>query len=318
MEVITDLRSFPQSPLRPVLTIGNFDGVHRGHQAIFQTLIQRAQTIGGISVVLTFDPHPLKILAPERCPPLITPTAKRLALMQACHLDYVVCLPFTRELADLSPSTFVEDVLLGALGMQEIFVGYDFAFGKGRQGTITLLQKIGHQTGFRVHTIEPISVDGHVVSSSSIRQGIQQGRVDEAALLLGRLYSLSGTVIEGYRKGRELGFPTANVQSSYELIPGRGVYAVLAEWRGQRYEGVANIGYNPTFGRTRLSIEIHLFDFAAQLYGEMVEVSFVKKIRDERTFPAVDDLVQQIRQDIARARVLLAVHRKQTSVGQSW
>jgi riboflavin kinase/FMN adenylyltransferase len=317
MEVITDLRNFPQSRLRPVLTIGNFDGVHRGHQAIFRTLIQRAQTIGGSSVVLTFDPHPLKILAPERCPPLITPTAKKLALMRACHLDYVVCLPFTRELAELSPRAFVEEVLLGALGMREIFVGYDFAFGKGRQGTITLLQEIGQQAGFRVHTIEQISVDGRVVSSSSIRQGIQHGRVDEAALLLGRLYSLSGTVVEGYRKGRELGFPTANVRSSYDLIPARGVYAVLAEWRGRRYEGVANIGYNPTFGRARLSIEIHLFDFAAQLYGEMIEVSFVKKIRDERAFPAVDDLVQQIRQDTECARVLLAAHRMQTSAGQS-
>jgi len=317
MEVITDLRSFPQSHPMPVLTIGNFDGVHRGHQAIFQTLIQRARAIGGTAVVLTFDPHPLKILAPERCPPLITPTAKKLALMQACHLDCVVCLPFTRELANLSPSTFVEDVLLGALGMQEIFVGYDFAFGKGRQGTIALLQEIGHQAGFRVHTIEPISIEGKVVSSSDIRQGIQQGRVEEAALLLGRLYSLTGTVVEGYRKGRELGFPTANVQSSDELIPGRGVYAVLADWQGRRYEGVANIGYNPTFGRTRLSVEIHLFDFAAQLYGEVVEVHFVRKIRDERAFPTVDDLVQQIRQDIECAHALLAAHRMQTSASHS-
>jgi riboflavin kinase / FMN adenylyltransferase len=315
MEVISDLRRFPESHPRPVLTIGNFDGVHRGHQAIFQTLIRRARAIGGTAVVLTFDPHPLKILAPERCPPLITPTAKKLALMAACHLDCVVCLPFTRELADLPPATFVEDVLLGALGMQEIYVGYDFAFGKGRQGTSALLQQMGQRAGFRVHTIEPISVEGHVVSSSGIRQGIQQGRVDEAALFLGRLYALTGTVVEGYRKGRELGFPTANVQPSDELIPGRGVYAVLTDWRGERYEGVANIGYNPTFGRTRLSVEIHLFDFAAQLYGETVEVSFVKKIRDERAFPAVGDLVQQIRQDLECARTLLAAHRMQSNAG---
>jgi riboflavin kinase / FMN adenylyltransferase len=315
MEVITDLQNFPQSHPMPVLTIGNFDGVHRGHQVIFQTLIRRARAIGGTSVVLTFDPHPLKILAPERCPPLITPTAKKLALMQACDLDCVVCLPFTHGLADLSPSTFVEEILLGALGTREIFVGYDFAFGKGRQGTIALLQRIGQQAGFLVHTIEPISVDGRVVSSSGIRQGIQQGHVEAAALLLGRLYSLTGTVVEGYRKGRELGFPTANVQSSDELIPGRGVYAVLTDWQGRGYEGVANIGYNPTFGRTRLSIEIHLFDFAAQLYGERVEVHFVKKIRDERTFPSVGDLVQQIRQDIECARTLLAAHRMQASAG---
>jgi riboflavin kinase/FMN adenylyltransferase len=315
MEVISDLRRFPESHPLPVLTIGNFDGVHRGHQAIFQTLIRRARAIGGTAVVLTFDPHPLKILAPERCPPLITPTAKKLALMAACHLDCVVCLPFTRELAELPPATFVEDILLGALGMREIYVGYDFAFGKGRQGTSALLQQMGHRAGFRMHTIEPIRVEGYVVSSSGIRQGIQQGRVDEAALFLGRLYALTGTVVEGYRKGRELGFPTANVQSSDELIPGRGVYAVLTDWRGERYEGVANIGYNPTFGRTRLSLEIHLFDFAAQLYGETVEVSFVKKIRDERAFLAVGDLVQQIRRDIECARTLLAAHRLQSSAG---
>jgi riboflavin kinase / FMN adenylyltransferase len=315
MEVISDIRSFPTSYPKPILTIGNFDGVHRGHQVIFQTLIQRARAIGGTSVVLTFDPHPLKILAPEHCPALITPTPKKLELMQTCHLDCVVCLPFTRELAALPPGTFVEEVLLGALGMQEIFVGYNFAFGRGRQGTIALLQEIGRQAGFRVHTIEPISVEGNVVSSSGIRQGIQQGHVDEAALLLGRLYSLAGTVVEGYHKGRELGFPTANVQSSYELIPGRGVYAVLADWQGRRYEGVANIGFNPTFGRPDLSIEIHLFDFSAQLYGEVVEVHFVKKIRDERAFPAVDDLVRQIRQDIVCARTLLAAYRTQTSAG---
>jgi riboflavin kinase/FMN adenylyltransferase len=201
--------------------------------------------------------------------------------------------------------------------MQEIFVGYDFAFGQGRQGTIALLQEMALQAGFRVYIIEPIGVEGKVVSSSGIRQGIQQGRVDEAALLLGRPYSLAGTVIEGYHKGRELGFPTANVQSSYELVPGRGVYAVLAEWQGRRYEGVANIGFNPTFGRPDLSIEVHLFDFSAQLYGHVVEVHFVKKIRDERAFPAVDDLVQQIRQDIVCARTLLAAHRLQPSAVQN-
>jgi riboflavin kinase / FMN adenylyltransferase len=314
MDVITDLSTFPTSLPAPVLTIGNFDGVHLGHQAIFRTLCQRARQIGGTSVVLTFDPHPLKILAPERCPPLITPTGKKLSLMQACNLDLVVCLPFNRQLASLTPVAFVEEILLGTIGMQEIYVGHDFAFGKGRSGTIALLHELGSQAGFRVHIIETIAVDERVVSSSSIRQWILQGEVDEAALFLGRLYSIAGSVVEGYRKGRELGFPTANVRSTYELIPGRGVYAVMADWRGRRYEGVANIGFNPTFARTELSIEIHLFDFAEQLYGETVEVSFMRKIRDERAFASVDELVKQIRDDVETAHALLAAYHLQATV----
>jgi riboflavin kinase/FMN adenylyltransferase len=317
MRVITDLDVVPNALPAPVLTIGNFDGVHLGHQAIFRMLTQRAREIGGTSVVLTFDPHPLKILAPDRCPPLLTPTPKKLSLMEACQLDFVVCLPFTLELAGLSPSVFVEDLLLGTLGMREIYVGYDFAFGKGRSGTITLLQELGRRHGFRVHTITPIAVQGRVISSSSIRQRIQQGQVDEAALLLGRLYSLVGTVVEGYQKGRELGFPTANVRSPYEVIPARGVYAVHVAWRDQRYDGVANIGFNPTFGRSQLSLEIHLFDFSQQLYGETVEVFFVKKIRDEQAFPSVAALIEQIRQDVATARRLLAAHRLQATVTPS-
>jgi riboflavin kinase/FMN adenylyltransferase len=314
MDVITDLRAFPKSLPVPVMTIGNFDGVHLGHQAIFRTVSQRARDVSGTSVVLTFDPHPLKVLAPEHCPLLITPTAKKLALIRGCELDVIICLPFTLELANLTPVAFVEDVLVGTMGMREIYVGYDFAFGKGRQGTIGLLQELGSRHGFRVHIIEPIAVEGNVVSSSIIRQSIQEGDVREAAVLLGRLYSIAGIVVEGYQKGRELGFPTANVRSTYELIPGRGVYAVVVDWREQRYEGVANIGFNPTFGRTQLSVEIHLFNFSHRLYGETVEVFFVQKIRDERAFPSVADLVEQIAQDVEAAHILLAAHRHHASL----
>lgn len=317
MRVITDLDAFPKSVAAPVLTIGNFDGVHLGHQEIFRKVVQRARQISGTSIVLTFDPHPLKILAPDRCPPLLTPTAKKLSLMETCHLDFVVCLPFTRELADLGPGDFVERILLGTFGMQEIYVGYDFAFGKGRSGTIELLQELGERHSFMVHISSPITVQGRIVSSSSIRQWIQQGQMEEAALLLGRLYSLVGTVVEGYQKGRELGFPTANVGLTYEVIPARGVYAVQVEWRGRRYDGVANIGVNPTFGRSQLSLEIHLFDFAERLYAETVEVFFVKKIRDEQAFPSVAALIEQIRQDVETAHRLLAAHRRQTTVSSS-
>jgi len=313
MDVITDLGAFAK-PL-PIMTIGNFDGVHLGHQAIFRTLCQRAHDVGGTSLVLTFDPHPLKVLAPERCPLLITSTAKKLSIIRECRPDVVVCLPFRQELADLTPEMFVEDVLVGTIGVREIYVGYNFAFGKGRQGSIALLQELGQRYGFGVHVIEPIAVEGHVVSSSMIRQWIQQGSVDEAALLLGRLYSIAGIVVEGYQQGRELGFPTANVHSPDELIPGRGVYAVIVDWRDQRYEGVANIGFNPTFGRTHLSLEIHLFNFSQQLYGETIEVSFVKKIRDERAFPSVTDLVKQIGQDVETAHTLLATYHRHAALG---
>jgi riboflavin kinase/FMN adenylyltransferase len=317
MNVITDLGAFPNSLPSPIMTIGNFDGVHRGHQVIFRTLHQRAREVGGTSIVLTFDPHPLKVLAPERCPLLITATARKLSIMGGCKLDVVVCLPFTQALADLTPVAFVEDVLVGIIGIREIYVGYNFAFGKGRQGSIALLRELGQRHGFHVHSIEPITIEGRVVSSSMIRQWIQQGCVDEAALFLGRLYSIAGTVVEGFQKGRELGFPTANVRATDELIPGRGVYAVMVDWREQRYEGVANIGFNPTFGRTQLSVEIHLFNFSQQLYGEAVEVSFVKKIRDERTFPSAADLVKQIGQDVETAHTLLATYRHHAALGSS-
>lgn len=308
MDVISDLRRFPKLLPTPIITIGNFDGVHLGHQTIFRTLHQRAREVGGTSIVLTFDPHPLKVLAPEHCPPLITPTPQKLVLIQACEPDLLVCLPFTREFANQTPTAFVEEVLLEIIGMKEVYVGYDFAFGKGRLGTITLLQQLGMEAGFRVHIIEPISIEGRVVSSSIVRQWIQEGRVDEVAPLLGRLYAISGTVVEGYQKGRELGFPTANIRSTHELLPGRGVYAVLTDWKDHRYPGVANIGWNPTFARTQLSIEIHLFDFSEQLYGETIEVHFVKKIRDERAFPSLDDLVAQIGRDVETAHRLLAAY----------
>jgi riboflavin kinase / FMN adenylyltransferase len=317
MDVITDLGAFPKSLPVPIMTIGNFDGVHLGHQAIFHTLSERAREIGGTSIVLTFDPHPLKVLAPQHCPPLITPTAKKLSIMRRCQLDMVVCLPFTQTLANLTPVAFVEDMLVKIMGIREVYVGYNFAFGKGRHGTIALLQDLGSRHGYRVHIIEPIAVAGRVVSSSIIRQWVQEGNVDEAAHLLGRLYSIAGTVVEGYKKGRELGFPTANVHSTYELIPSRGVYAVVVTWRQQPYEGVANIGFNPTFGRTQLSIEIHLFNFSQQLYGETVEVSFVKKIRDEQAFPSVTHLVTQIRRDVEAAHAVLAARRSHASLSST-
>jgi riboflavin kinase/FMN adenylyltransferase len=262
-------------------------------------------------MVLTFDPHPMKVLAPDRCPPLLTPTPKKLALMEACQPDFVVCLPFTLELAGLSPGDFVERILLGVFGMREIYVGYDFAFGKGRSGTIRLLEELGGEHNFRVHIIKPVMVQGRIVSSSAIRRWIQDGNVDEAARFLGRLYSLIGPVVEGLQRGRELGFPTANVRLTYEVVPARGVYAVQVEWQGRRYDGVANIGVNPTFGDTQLGLEIHLFDFGETLYGETVEVFFLKKIRDEQTFPSGTALIAQIRQDVDTAHRLLAAHRLQ-------
>jgi riboflavin kinase / FMN adenylyltransferase len=313
MDVITHLRDYPQALPVPVMTIGNFDGVHLGHQAIFRTVRQHARDVGGTSMVLTFDPHPLKVLAPERCPLLITPTPQKLSFISQCQLDVIICLPFTTKLASMTPVAFVEDVLVGIIGLRQIYVGYNFAFGKGRQGTITLLDELGSRHGFGVHIIEPIAVEGHVVSSSIIRRSVQGGDVHDAARLLGRLYSITGTVVEGFQKGRELGFPTANIRSTHELIPGRGVYAVVVNWRQQRYGGVANIGFNPTFERSQLSIEIHLFNFSEQLYGENVEVHFVQKIRDERAFPSIAALVEQIGRDVEAAHVLLAAHRPQTS-----
>jgi len=306
MHIVYDLNELI-GPLRnPVLTIGNFDGVHKGHLALFDKVMERAKAINGQSVIMTFDPHPIKVMNPGNGPPLITPVEQKLELISNAGIDVIVCLAFTLEFASMSAEDFVQDILTDRLGVREIVVGYDYTFGHKRQGDASLLREMGDKLGFRVHLTGPIHLDDAVVSSTSIRKLVQQGNLVDAKKFLGRDYQICGTVVKGKgRGGRLLGFPTANLEPVDELIPKRGVYAVTVRIDDKKYCGVANIGYNPTFGDDALSVETHVLDFSENIVGRMIKVKFIQRLRDEKTFGDVKELSDMITQDIEQARELM-------------
>ena len=296
------------NPLRnPVATIGNFDGVHRGHLTLFDMVKQRAAMINGESVVITFDPHPLKVMKPANGPPLITPTEQKLKLIEAAGIEVIFCIPFTKEFASISAREFVQNILLDGIGIREIVVGYDYSFGRGREGNIELLKEMGRTSGFIVHVAEPVHIGDRLVSSTAIRKLIQEGNLSEARLLLGRDYQICGKVIKGMnRGGRLLGFPTANLDPVDELVPRVGVYAVHVVIEGAVFEGVTNIGYNPTFGKGPFSVETHILDFNRNLVGKNITIQFKQRLRDEKKFKSIDDLSDQIRKDVLLARELFS------------
>ena len=296
----------PTSYPKPVLALGNFDGVHLGHQNIFRHVVRRAEEIGGTPMVFTFDCHPLKVLAPERAPLVLTTNAQKRSLIGALGVRVGLWIPFTEEFARQKPLAFIRDVLQERIGVHELVVGYDFRFGHCRAGNVSLLQQQAAAHGYRVTVIPAVKLGDTVVSSSTIRALLQKGQVGEAARLLGRDYALSGLVVEGFRRGAKLGFPTANVRVDHEIVPREGVYAVWVTWEGRQYPGVANVGRNPTFGNDSLSVEVHLLDFEGDLYGARLGVGFVARIRDERKFASVDELAAQIGCDVRQARYLHA------------
>ncbi len=305
MTVISDLKQFAKISNKPVLTIGNFDGVHKGHLALFNKVKQRASSIGGQSVVMTFEPHPTKVMMPGNGPPLITPTQQKLRLIEDAGIDVILCIPFTEEFAKISPRNFVKDILVDKIGIKEIVVGYDYSFGHERQGNIELLQEMGNDLGFMVHVVEPVFLDHTLVSSTSIRNLIQEGNLSESKRLLGRDYQVCGTVVKGKDRGaRLLGIPTANLKLIDELTPKPGVYAVKVLMDDQAHNGLTNIGYNPTFGNNFFSVETHLLDFSGDLLGKTIRVNFIERLRDEKTFKSIKDLADQINKDILRAREL--------------
>lgn len=312
MRILDSLKAFAKSAYpAPVLALGNFDGIHLGHQAIFRHVSTRARALHGTSMVFTFASHPLQVIAPERVPPLLMTSAQKMQLVGTLGIDVGLCIPFTEAFARQEPLAFIREILCGELGVHELVVGYDCRFGHRRAGTATLLQEYATHFGYTVTVVPPITVDDTVVSSSNIRRLLQDGHVAQAARLLGRHYTIEGTVVEGFRRGASLGFPTANVQSSNALIPRTGVYAVRVEWEQHAYPGVANIGYNPTFGNTALSVEAHLFDVQVDLYGAVVRVEFLQRLRDERKFASLEELTTQIAADAQHARQVhahLAVH----------
>jgi riboflavin kinase/FMN adenylyltransferase len=300
-----------RAPLtNPVLTIGNFDGVHRGHLALFEKVKARAAAIGGQSAVMTFDPHPLRIMKPGNGPPLITPTEQKLSLIEQAGIEVIFCIPFNKTFAAISAEAFVKDILVGRVGIREIVVGYDYSFGHNRRGNIHMLREMGRDLGFFVHVVEPVRVQDTLVSSTMIRRLVLEGDLTTTRGLLGRNYQISGTVVKGKnRGGRLLGFPTANLRPVDALIPKQGVYAVTVLVDEGLHDGVTNIGYNPTFGDAALSVETHLLDFSGDLLGKTIRVNFIQRLRDEKTFPNVEALSAQIGLDIIEARRLLKAAR---------
>src|SRR5215813_7863831 len=283
-----DIIHFPddQRPSRwkqPVLALGNFDGVHRGHQKILERLHRVAAERGSTSVVMTFDPHPPRIVRPDKAPPLLMTKAQKLEAIAAAGVQGAAIVRFTRELSLWDPETFVHTALVDWLHVSEVWVGANFLFGHDRSGNFTLLRALGAALGFKAEKIDPVRYKEFVVSSTRIRRLVAEGRMDEAGALLGHPYCIDGVVVEGKRRGRELGFPTANLQTDNELLPPNGVYATTTTIDGIVHASLTNVGVRPTFGdTTRPIIESYIFGFNSDLYGRPLRLGFVQRLRDER------------------------------------
>ena len=289
----------------PVLALGNFDGLHRGHVKILERVKRRAAERSATSVVMTFDPHPPRVVRPDKAPPLLMTKAQRLEALEHTGVQGTAVVRFTAELSQWEPEVFVRRVLVDWLRVAEVWVGANFLFGRDRTGNFTLLRSLGARYGFRAEKIDPVRYKEFVVSSTRIRRLVSEGRVDEAGALLGRQYSIDGVVVEGAHRGRELGFPTANLHTENELVPPDGVYATTATIGAVIHPSITNIGVRPTFGDvTGRVVETHLLGFDRSLYGERIRLGFVQRIRDERAFDSLEALRAQIHTDVERARGL--------------
>ena len=287
-----------------VVTLGNFDGIHLGHQALIGGTVAEAKRLGISSVVLTFEPHPLKVLAPDRAPKMLLTHKEKMQLLRDLGVDVVVVQHFDLAFAKLSAEDFVRGLLVGKLRPKKIWVGRDLRFGQGRSGSVDDLGRWGADMGFQVSVVEPILVDGVRVSSSHIRQLIGNGSVDQVRPLLGRYHFISGRVTTGHRRGKDLGFPTANIATRTEMLPLDGIYATLFHLRERNLLSVSSVGLNPTFGAGPRSIESFILNFNDDIYGEAVRLSFVMRIREEKKFASVEDLITQIRSDVKSAETI--------------
>ena len=288
------------------VTLGNFDGIHVGHQALIKNAVDDAKRLGIRSAVLTFEPHPLRVLAPERAPKMLLTHKDKMQLLQSLGVDFVVIQQFDRSFAAIGAEQFVGKFLVERLRAKKVWVGKDLRFGKGRVGDIDKLRAWGSQLGFDVGMVEPVMVCGERVSSSRIRELIGTGEMAAVRPMLGRYFSVSGKVVSGHRRGRELGFPTANIASRAEIVPRDGIYATLLHLGDQVLPSVTSIGLNPTFGAGPRTIESYIFYFDREIYGEPVKLSFVARLRDEKSFATVDSLIEQIRLDVADAQSTLS------------
>ncbi len=297
---------------RGIVTIGNFDGVHIGHQVLLRRLKELARQMNGESVVLTFDPHPLKVLAPDRCPPLLQTRSQKLEILEKQGVDRVILYPFTRELSRMKADEFVREILVGELQMAAILVGEDFSFGYRRQGNVALLRELSATYGYRVLPIAEEVRGEEIVSSTRVREAVTTGEMEMAASLLGRQYQVCGEVIEGLKLGKKLGYPTANIRVENELLPPNGVYAVDFILGPRHIPGASSLGIRPTIDtgespekRTPL-LEVHLLDFDDAIYGELCRVDFYQRVRPERQFNDIAELVAQMARDVEICREILS------------
>jgi riboflavin kinase/FMN adenylyltransferase len=305
-----DVIHFPEDvrPSRwsqPVLALGNFDGVHRGHRKILERVRRVADERGATSVVMTFDPHPPRVVRPDKAPPLLMTKSQKLEAIEQAGVHGAAIVRFTPEMSRWEPEMFVRTVLVDWLRVAEVWVGANFLFGHDRTGNFTLLRVLGSRYGFRAEKIDPVRYKEFVVSSTRVRRLVSEGRVDEAGALLGHAYSLDGSVVRGDQRGRTIGFPTANLCTENELLPPHGVYATTVRIRDVVHASVTNIGVRPTVDHSgRTTIETHIFNFDRDIYGAPVRLGFVQRIRDERAFETLEQLRAQIEADCGRARVL--------------
>jgi len=305
MQIIRHILSHPPFP-HPVVTLGNFDGIHLGHQAILVRAVNEARARQGTALVVTFHPHPLVVLRPALALPLILSLREKLRLLAVQDIHGVFLQHFTPAFSRLTPEEFVQRYLVEAIGAEKIIVGHNVSFGRDRAGRAETLEQLGRIWGIEVEIVGPVLLDDKEVSSTAVRTLLGAGDMRAVARLLGRPFTVSGRVEKGFQRGRGLGFPTANLRPRADVLLPNGVYAVLVTVGEQEVPGVANVGVNPTFGGNKRTIEAHLFDFSADLYGQRLRVGFVEHLRGERQFPSVQELVRQIQEDATRARALLS------------
>jgi len=313
MIIHTDLDEIAHPFTRPFVTIGNFDGVHLGHQILFSEVVNKAYAAKGTSVAITFAPHPLQIIRPDIGIKLISTCDQKRELIALANIDVLIIIPFTRDFAHMPAETFVDTVLRHTIGVQELVVGYDYAFGKGRQGDIPFLRAQGEMKGFKVSVVEPFYVDGVLASSTMVRKLVSEGRMGDVKKLLGRPYQIRGEVKVGKQRGGSvLGFRTANLHiADDDLCPRHGVYVTQVIYDGKCYGGVLNIGYNPTFDGEQVSAETHIFDFNQDIYGKPIKINLLQHLRDEKKFSSPEELVTQITSDISEAKDILRNAQKE-------
>ena len=306
MQTYYNLESIPKLTQESVVTFGVFDGIHIGHQDVLETVRERADVDNLVSVLFGFYPHPLAFLAPEMCPPVLMCLPKRVEILEQIGIDIAIFVNFNERIASLSPDTFVNTVLLDVCRAKHVVVGYACQFGKDREGNAQILEAMGQRSQFGVTVVPATQLNGLPVHSTRIREAIARGDLGLASQLLGRTYSLSGTIVRGDGRGTQLGFPTANIETGEQLCPPNGVYAIRAKLADRWLDGVLNIGIRPTFNGTKFQVESHLFDFDEMIYGERIEVFIIEKIRSERKFSNMNALVKQINRDITVADEILS------------